>query len=245
MPGQRLWFHTFGFGFDELRNDYKVVSIMSIGDQPWAEVYSLNSGSWREISPKALRYTIAIGAPQAYLNGVAHWVATDYRKPRGDAKCSCIVTFSIKEEVFGEMNLPETRSMTLEVLVRLQRMTVLQESLSYIDIDADCYVPRFWVWVMKKYGVEDSWTLLFRVDTSDMVWPVGFRMNGEFVMEANRALISYDPESKQVKDLGIHGYDLLQCFDNFYVGKYVESLVLLDRRGRAVLTPEHSGTTDG
>ncbi|KAH7843575.1 hypothetical protein Vadar_018313 [Vaccinium darrowii] len=91
--------------------------------------------------------------------------------------------------------LPEMRSMRLEIMTRVQRVTVLQYSLSYIDIADD--VRSFWGWVMKKRGVEDSWTLLFRVDASKLDWPVGFRMNVEFVMEANQALVSYDPESKQ------------------------------------------------
>lgn len=100
---------------------------------------------------------------------------------------------------------------------------------------------------MKKYGVQESWTLLFRVETSSVLdRPVGFRMNGELVMETREAsLVSYDPESKQVKDLGIHGCELVQIENawhtrSFYMGKYVESLILLERE---VSTPKHMGTS--
>ncbi|KAG5523383.1 hypothetical protein RHGRI_035260 [Rhododendron griersonianum] len=100
---------------------------------------------------------------------------------------------------------------------------------------------------MKKYGVEESWTLLFKVRSFSrgVDWPVGFRMNGELVMETGAAsLVSYNPESKQVKDLGIKGSvrEEEQFIDSLYLGRYVETLVLLDRVARA---PEHMGTTDG
>ncbi|KAG5552405.1 hypothetical protein RHGRI_010472 [Rhododendron griersonianum] len=251
-PGVGGWFQTFGFGFDELRNDHKVVAILALdiqGFQPQVEIYSLNSGMWREISPEALRCPVPFKFPQAYLNGVAHWVATDPRTQSSDAKRSCIVTFSFKYEVFGEMMLPETGSMLLEIT--MEYLTVLQDSLSFINIANDLGDGEHsscWVWVMEKYGVEESWTLLFRVDTSSVLdWPVGFRMNGELAMETREAsLVSYDPESKQVKDLGIRGCELVQNENarrtrSFYMGKYVESLILLEREASA---PEHMGTSD-
>ncbi|KAG5523384.1 hypothetical protein RHGRI_035261 [Rhododendron griersonianum] len=109
--GDRPSFRNFGFGFDELRNDYKLVGIMSLefkGLQPWAGVYSLNSGIWREISTKGLRYGTPFEEPVAYVNGVAHWFVTYNRKLLRDTKRSCILTFGFKDEVFGEMMLPET-----------------------------------------------------------------------------------------------------------------------------------------
>ncbi|KAF7123910.1 hypothetical protein RHSIM_Rhsim12G0196600 [Rhododendron simsii] len=115
-------------------------------------------------------------------------------------------------------------------------MMRLQDSLSLIDIapypeDSNNFI--WWVWLMKEYGVGESWTLLYRVQTGDTLHGlVGFRMNGDLVMATDEgSFVTYDPESKQVKDLGIHGIEEPegQSIDSVYLGRYMESLVLLDR----------------
>ena len=90
------------------------------------------------------------------------------------------------------------------------------------------------IWVMKEYGIVKSWTELFTVDLSGYISRVfGFRENGHVLfMEQWRGndigdateLSSYDPESQQVKNLGIPGWKINFCTDN-----YVENLVLLDK----------------
>ncbi|KAH7842819.1 hypothetical protein Vadar_009539 [Vaccinium darrowii] len=255
--GQCPDFCTYGFGFDESRNDYKVVAIMPPDQiqgfqskQSQAAIYSLNSGIWREISPKGLRCSTSstFGVQPAYLNGVAHWVGTDPRKRWREAECFCIVTFSMTDEVFGEIKLPEKGYVNVDNLLESKLcLSVSQESLAFIKVD--CY---YWVWVMKKYGMEESWALLFKVKTGS-VWRgfVGFRMNGEFVVctssrslvsTSSSSLVSYDHESKHVKDLGIpdSGIQKTMLVHSFHLENYVESLVLLEWGAYA---PEHTGGT--
>lgn len=53
---------------------------------------------------------------------------------------------------------------------------------------------------------------------------IGFTRNGEFlVVQYPGDLLSYDPESRELKDLHIYGTS-----NSFFLRKYVESLVLLD-----------------
>ncbi|KAG5523385.1 hypothetical protein RHGRI_035262 [Rhododendron griersonianum] len=233
---------NFGFEYDELRKDYKVVGIMSLelqlqGQQPRAGVYSLNSGIWREISTKGIRIGLPFDEPVAYLNGVAHWYVCDRSKPLEDTKRSCITTFGFEDEEFGELMLPEFGELMLPMFgVVSGAMMRLQDSLSLIDIapypeDSNNFI--WWVWVMKEYGVGQSWTLLYRVHTGDTLHGlVGFRMNGDLVMATDEgSLVTYDPESEQVMDLGIHGIEEQEgeSIDSVYMGRYVESLVLLNR----------------
>ncbi|KAE9453443.1 hypothetical protein C3L33_14618, partial [Rhododendron williamsianum] len=223
---------NFGFEYDELRKDYKVVGIMSLElqlqGQLRAGVYSLNSGIWREISTKGIRIGLRFDEPVAYLNGVAHWYVCDRSKPLEDTKRSCITTFGFEDEEFGELMLP------MFGVLRATMMR-LQDSLSLIDIAPYPEDSTFiwWVWVMKEYGVGQSWTLLYRVHTGDTLHGlVGFRMNGDLVMATDEgSLVTYDPESEQVMDLGIHGIEEPegQSIDSVNMGRYVESLVLLDR----------------
>ena len=87
---------------------------------------------------------------------------------------------------------------------------------------------------MKEYGIRESWTKLFSIDR-DREQPsyrrsVWFRQNGGILLvqhlgSANSDegdLSYYDPESKEIKSLGIHGKT---C--SFYVDTYMESLVLI------------------
>ncbi|KAG5523388.1 hypothetical protein RHGRI_035265 [Rhododendron griersonianum] len=125
---------------------------------------------------------------------------SDQSKPAEDTERSGITTFGFKDEEFGELTLPE-----FGVVGTMMR---LQDSLSLIDIapyPEDSCKFIWWVWVMKEYGVGESWTLLYRVHTGDALHGlVGFRMNRDLVMATDEgSLVTYDPESKQVKDVGI------------------------------------------
>uniref|UniRef100_A0A2N9FMP5 F-box domain-containing protein n=1 Tax=Fagus sylvatica TaxID=28930 RepID=A0A2N9FMP5_FAGSY len=96
------------------------------------------------------------------------------------------------------------------------------------------------VWVMKEYGVVDSWTKQFTVDfNGGMVRVLGLRKNGHILVEARVRsgweLSSYDPESQQVNNIGIHG----MAYD-FHIDNYMESLVMLDKPNDAVSRREVS-----
>ncbi|KAM7476397.1 hypothetical protein LguiB_023640 [Lonicera macranthoides] len=92
------------------------------------------------------------------------------------------------------------------------------------------------IWVMKEYGVSESWTKQFTVDMQNGtpfgesgVWldagAYGFRDDSEILSSTTIGnLVSFDPESKRIKRLGIKG-DL----SAFYIDTYMESLVLLER----------------
>ncbi|PHT36667.1 hypothetical protein CQW23_24367 [Capsicum baccatum] len=64
-------------------------------------------------------------------------------------------------------------------------------------------------------------------------YAIGFGTNGEVLVEKCVGhLLSYDPESKEFKDLGIHGRK-----DSFFLGEYAESLVFLDGSSGATTYP--------
>ncbi|KAI5332826.1 hypothetical protein L3X38_022955 [Prunus dulcis] len=87
------------------------------------------------------------------------------------------------------------------------------------------------IWVMKEYGIKESWTKLitFGPQGPERLLPraLCFRKSGEVLVlltdKSRQELVSLDLESKQFKNLGISGY---QCCN---VGFYKESLLLLDK----------------
>ncbi|XP_059638689.1 F-box/kelch-repeat protein At3g06240-like [Cornus florida] len=71
--------HSIGFGFDARTDDYKVVRTVYLFCQPnncepppEIDIFSLSTGTWRNISHLGLSHNICERAPQAYLNGTVH-----------------------------------------------------------------------------------------------------------------------------------------------------------------------------
>jgi hypothetical protein len=87
------------------------------------------------------------------------------------------------------------------------------------------------IWVMKEYGVVDSWVKQFTIDIAGGIEKnvVGFRKNGHIILEIRKEvyyweLFSYDPESQQATKLEIQ-----KNMHTFCVDTYRENLVLLNQ----------------
>ncbi|XP_030966873.1 F-box/kelch-repeat protein At3g23880-like [Quercus lobata] len=234
-------------GFDSRDNDYKVVriayqlvKIRSEGAKPpLVEVYSVREGSWRITSggdsypPKI---TISNWPHQAAsLNGAVYFPANDW----GEAQSSVVLSFDLGDEVFRVISLPNGKfKLTAHIVT-----SVFKGLLSLICYEHQ-HMGEYYmgsvkccsVWVMKEYGVVDSWTKQFTIDLDMQYWKVlGFWKNDHILVQKiqldGSMLISYDPESQQVNNLGFyrsrwHSYS--------YVDNYVENLVLLDKPNDAV-----------
>ncbi|KAM7497707.1 hypothetical protein LguiA_022121 [Lonicera macranthoides] len=230
------YMHTVGFGFHA--NDYKVVRVVHLLREeqggritvpPEVEIYELSTGSWRTISVGKFSCVILQCGPQAFLNGVVHWFGTIRNK--GKRKTSqLIVSFDMKNEQLGSMMLPACAEHYWDWEMRV---AVYGDLLSLIHKPKDevsCYI-----WVMKEYGVEKSWSKQFTIDLKQVNFAreYFFRENGDILMAPSRGstpyyyadgnLISYDPNSKQIKRLRVH-----EKIGLFYVVTYMESLALLE-----------------
>nr|POF13386.1 f-box protein [Quercus suber] len=218
--------NRIAFGFDPRTNDYKVVRI-AFPDRkpPLIEIYSLNEGSWRITSapfPPGIGFSDWT-RPAASLNGAVHFAVYDKNKPSGPL----VLSFELGDEVFRLISLPNGAFGWGDV-----QTSVIGGSLSLL-----CYDTRkntvnkcCSIWVMKEYGVVDSWTKQFTINLNGgkIIRVLGLQGNGNILVEAKEPigweLSSYDPKSEQVKNLGICGRPYYFCVDN-----YMENLVLLNR----------------
>ncbi|KAK3021077.1 hypothetical protein RJ639_046098 [Escallonia herrerae] len=221
--------HMFvlGFGVCPVTRDAKVVRIVYVRDAthrnrfvvpPKVEVYALSSGTWRSAVEIAAPpcYLTEFTWSQAFVSGFVHWVAYSKVCPR-----NLIVRFDIRNEVFGEMVLPD--DLCGELVSNLS-VAVRGESLAMLKYNKE--IGTCCVWVMKEYGVAGSWTKLFTIDLPGMLRrTIGFRKNGEVMLSLiSNELVSYDPNKKEIKYLGVQGN-----IRSFYVDTYMESLALLER----------------
>ncbi|KAM7503030.1 hypothetical protein LguiB_001934 [Lonicera macranthoides] len=214
--------HSIGFGYLPATNDYKIVRVVYLrlpdSDKvpPEVEIYELSTDSWRNVNAGDFSCVIRERASQAFLNGAVHW-AGFYNSE------NLIVSFDMGSETFGAMMVPNGLQNEWRLCV-----STFGESLSLIhDGDNFCCI-----WVMKEYGVANSWTKLITIDHEQhVIWrPVFFRENGDILLVRHSGntifdsgnLVSYDPKSKEIKNLGVHENAYL-----FYVDTYMESLVLI------------------
>ncbi|KAM7497959.1 hypothetical protein LguiA_022373 [Lonicera macranthoides] len=217
---------TIGFGFDSASNDYKVVSVvylrpdgLTVLPGPKVELYELSTSSWRNINAGDFKYIISERDPQAFLDGVVHWTGKE-----GDGLPNWIVSFDMENEAFGVMMVPPSLQQECDL-----RVAVYGDSLSLIHLKvAHCHRDCC-IWVMNEYGIAKSWIKQFTIDLDNgfLGSPFGFRENGDVLLAALHGnglgdLVSYDPKSRQIKDLGICGRAY-----GFSKDTYMASLVLV------------------
>ncbi|XP_031121315.1 F-box protein CPR1-like isoform X2 [Ipomoea triloba] len=194
-----IWCLVFGFGYDKVSDDYKVLRIFQSHEcQSEAKVYSLKLNSWRKIPcfPYCLKYKRANGVLVA---GALHWAVC--RTPQLYME-NLIGAFDLGTEEYRLVPEPNYSEGALYVTVG-----VLGESLCVVCNYYDSsYVD---IWVMKSYGVKESWTKLFTVTESDLsgkplefVTPLAFSKSGRevFTVVNGKQPLWYDIEQRKIRD---------------------------------------------
>ncbi|XP_059449127.1 F-box/kelch-repeat protein At3g06240-like [Corylus avellana] len=150
-----------------------------------------------------------------FVNGTLHWPAhTPWFQ---DAFRNVLVSFNMKDEAFGEVGLRKSlqgRKVLNITLVLLDGLIALVPHNEY-DNEA--------VWVMKEYGVVESWTKLFYVRIGRFESVIGFTKRGEVLVNKEGSLFSFGPRRRgYLEDLPVY------FAEEIHLDTYVESLVLLN-----------------
>ncbi|KAF9612849.1 hypothetical protein IFM89_004259 [Coptis chinensis] len=129
-----------------------------------AYVYTLGTNAWRSIpSPYRMPSTGDVAA--AHLNGALHrFKLSDQSRWKDTPQCfdiHSIISFNIRSEEFRQVALNFDYGVRLDCIS--YALGVLQGCLSVWRVNSiECYTE---IWVMKDYGLEDSWTRLHTVRT--------------------------------------------------------------------------------
>ncbi|CAN6696571.1 unnamed protein product [Malus baccata var. baccata] len=236
----KMQYGYIGFGFDAVTNDYKVVRLIHAHQckdlNNFYEVYSLAGGSWSD--PRSLDHVCEFNSThraQAFVNGAIHWNAF-CNLADGGSKCF-ILAFDVGSDSFYRIMVPKNfrRSCTEQFSISGYGKSI---ALSKHHI-TNTKEPYLEIWVMKEYGMEESWTKLATLcppgpQRGVPYRPLCFRKSGDLVLvvifcclddvdDDRYELVCLDLVSKQCTNLGIRGYLY------YYAESYVESLVLLDK----------------
>jgi|UniRef100_A0A2N9IC48 F-box interacting protein len=205
-----------GFGYDETSDDYKVVRSLRLNlaenSSSGSEVYSLKNDSWRRLPdyPYNLRYLRSFAM---LVSGALHWQVTSKAESN---RTNLILAFDLGVEEYRLVPHPDLSDKGSQMTVG-----VLGGCLTMCN---NCYFThRLDVWVMKDYGVKESWTKLFSVKEPSPSLrsflsfqygrPVAYsKSDGEVLLEQyrledkNNRLVWYDLENnKKVKNVKIQG----------------------------------------
>jgi F-box interacting protein len=237
---------SVGFGYDPTTDDYKFVSLVYLrGTEfgsfltvpPLVEIYTLRTGIWRSVTAPGTPYITSHWSPSVIVNGALHWSAHTPDHPRKQsAYRNVIVWFNMKDEAFGEVGMPKS----LQGLEDLNVIVALVDGLlALLPFDVYRNETSNAVWVMKEYGVAESWTKLFdvHIGTGICSWVIGFTKSGEVLVHEGGELFSCGPSGR-----GYLENPPIRCLEEIYLDTYVESLVLLDVADRV---PRRLGNSSG
>lgn len=216
---------AYGFGYDSVDDDYKVVRVAEFRDKithVWmvseTKVYGLRSNSWRRIEDFPYPLPFLKGNWRVHVNGAMHTLVGD----PDDTDAAVIMAFNLRTEKHNAMMMPRG--------IRIRGVDV---SLDVIDgcLSVVCTSRyRVVIWVMKEYGVRESWVKLLTIsppliERNDFVKPLVYSRDGARVLLNcdDKRLLWYDLETKQVEDVVVEGLPFV-----FYAEVCVESLVTLD-----------------
>ncbi|XP_060203017.1 F-box/kelch-repeat protein At3g23880-like [Lycium barbarum] len=140
----------YGFGYDEVHDDYKVVSIFFESKNRYiANIFSLKSDSWRTLDDFQGR--VLYRSWGKLVNGKLHWLTGD------DAWG--IMSIDLVDEKCRKMEQPCYREENL-----ILNLGVLGSDLSVIcNYWRNFQISQVEVWIMKEYGVKESWTKLYTI----------------------------------------------------------------------------------
>lgn len=212
-------FTAFGLGYDHVADDYKVVAVFCDPNEFFSEskvkVYSMATNSWRKIQdfPHGVSPYQNSGK---FVSGTLNWAAS---YSVGSTSLWVIVSLDLQKETYREVLPPDYEKEECST----PTLGVLRGCLS---MNYDYKKTHFVVWLMKDYGVRDSWVKLVTIpylpNPEDFSYsgPYCISENGEVLLMFEFDLILYDPRDNSFK------YPRIESGKGWFDAEvYVETLV--------------------
>ncbi|KAJ9551582.1 hypothetical protein OSB04_015627 [Centaurea solstitialis] len=188
--------------------EYKVVQafqrrMLPKADKPsWmnvleANVYTLGTCHWRSLDPIPVTYGVTEfhHLCGTFLNNYCHWIVSDNQ----------ICTFDLDKETFQLFPSPPPACVKENRLLHV-RLAMLKGCLCKLET----YNSHFTIWVMKDYGIKNSWhkeVVIRREICVDLGWPlykpihpVAGLKDGSILIVFENKLCVFDPRSGTVED---------------------------------------------
>ncbi|KAI4330935.1 hypothetical protein MLD38_029171 [Melastoma candidum] len=177
----RCYIFVYGFGFDPLSDDYKIVTIYESYGNQIVQIRGLKRDTWRTILEPSPAGEILDDSHRVHLNGILHWSALN--------DDGSIKSFDLHQERFQKtLLLPGTTTGKTGSL----KIGVVGDCLSICMSCVEKRKKHYEVWMMKEYGVRSSWTIVFRM--TEQLVPFALTGDGKIILdERGYRFHLYDP----------------------------------------------------
>ncbi|XP_049381474.1 F-box/kelch-repeat protein At3g23880-like [Solanum stenotomum] len=149
----------FGLGYDSSSGEYKIIHMHQNLEGPNYpnEILALKDGSWRSIDehPRANRCWFYASDSLPFIHAAFHWIQVS-------RNYFVVISFNISNEVYGEIPLSE-EILSLKAGPDTVGVSVLEGMLC---VHSNLFFTgngTFKVWVLKEYGVKESWMPLLTI----------------------------------------------------------------------------------
>ncbi|ESR37452.1 hypothetical protein CICLE_v10029490mg [Citrus x clementina] len=132
-------------------------------------VYSLKTNFWRQIKESSFSFFFPLRT-EALAVGALHWLT--FKTTSTTEGYGLILAFDLKTEKFFQAPLPDIKDKACF------DFHVLSGSLSLTCIIYNHQQPGS-IWVMKEYGMMESWTKLFSCSVEGVRRPLAYSKNGD------------------------------------------------------------------
>ncbi|PHT28448.1 hypothetical protein CQW23_31961 [Capsicum baccatum] len=173
-------------------------------------------------SDDILKINDCIDAPSnmgylAFVHGAFHWVDSLLNQS--------VVTFSISDEVYREIPLPEGLDLVFDIMHSKQGALVLGGMLCVYSTSIHHREYTFKLWVMNEYGVKESWNQLFTIRSTDLysITPKYMFSDGEVLLRCSQLRRSGSVFKTSNESPGVWPRSDSECIQDGFI--YTESLI--------------------
>ncbi|XP_074313466.1 F-box protein CPR1-like [Silene latifolia] len=200
----------YGLCFDEANDNYKVVRIIEYEYETESEsddifhgmitkrevvIYSMKKNKWKKIERKRTRsYRMKgdIAVVGRLLHTIFHYSGNDLTKEEFRIGCFDIIA----EEWVHDVTLPPVQNLNGYDLHVFEGLLCISGS-DKESVAAGTYTS-YSVWVMKEYGVEDSWVKLMSIVSNKIYRPIAYREGSKHELLCLIGDESDDPFSRKI-----------------------------------------------
>ncbi|KAI3957194.1 hypothetical protein MKW92_016741 [Papaver armeniacum] len=266
--------HLFGLEYSGIDDDYKILRLEVFFSKRngvchgcEVKVYTLRTNSWKTI-PYEFSYDLYLGSVNQMLfraSGALHWMQAPCASlPQGNESVPmAIVSFDVEHDIFKQVPLT---SGLQELLISddPNKSYTAASRLGNFDGCLSVILGNFFsifkagevsIWVMKEYGVRESWTKMYSVTNHSMMRSMRYlkMVLWDFIhgmllfLKDDSKLVLYDPKHELAIDMDIGGFSP----EDYYSGcmeTYLESFVSLNSGtylGQNVITSEQGKKIKG
>ncbi|KAL2902161.1 F-box protein CPR1 [Bienertia sinuspersici] len=190
------------FGYDVVKNDYKVVVSLYIGSgyqiPSFVHIFTLSTFSWKHAEVGYGTHCLWIkNGPKVFLDGVVYWAGNDVTKVIKKGRYTHFVSFDVASEEFKNIDLPDCEEGNLWDHERFP--IVLDQTLGLME-NFETFT-HIWIRDKGKDKVE-SWKRIYVIRLQLLHKCLLFKPDGEFLFAGETGGVkSYNIKSQETKVL--------------------------------------------